>query len=76
MKASTERMLIRWLHLLISIPIIGYIYGPVSSIPEAAAAVRFIFFPVLVLSGLWLWKGYLVKNLFRRKYKSEYSMKR
>ena len=67
MKASTERQLIRWLHLLISIPVIGYIYGPVASLPEAAAAVRWVFFPTLVLSGLWLWKGYWVKNLLRRK---------
>jgi len=76
MKASTERMIFRWLHILISIPVIGYIYGPVSSIPEAAMAVRFIFFPVLVLSGLWLWKGYLLKNFIRKKYNSEYSLKR
>lgn len=66
MKAFTERKLIRWLHMLISIPIIGYIYGPVSQIPQAAFAVKFIFFPTLVLSGLWLWKGYLLKNMLRR----------
>jgi len=65
MKASFERKLIRWLHLLISIPVIGYIYGPVATIPQAAFAVRFIFFPVLVLSGLWLWKGYWIKNYVR-----------
>lgn len=67
MKASTERKIIRWLHIVIGIPIIGYVYGPVSEIPEAVMAVRYIFFPVLVLSGLWLWKGYLVRNLFRKK---------
>ncbi len=76
MKASTERILIRWLHIIISIPVIGFIYGPVSSIPEAAMAVRWIFFPILVLSGLWLWKGYLVKNYFKKKYNAEYSFKR
>ena len=65
MKASFERKLIRWPHLLISIPVIGYIYGPVATIPQAAFAVRFIFFPVLVLSGLWLWKGYWIKNYVR-----------
>lgn len=76
MKASTERKIIRWLHLIIGIPVIGYVYGPVSSIPEAVIAVRYIFFPVLVLSGLWLWKGYLVKNLVRKKMNTEYSLKR
>lgn len=69
MKASVERKLMRWLHILISIPIVGYIYGPVATIPPAAWAVKFIFFPILALSGLWLWKGYLVKNYFRHSVK-------
>ncbi|WP_276372819.1 hypothetical protein [Chryseolinea sp. H1M3-3] len=68
MKASFERNLIRWLHLLISIPVIGYIYGPVAEIPQASMAVRFIFFPVLVISGFWLWKGYVVKKYLRTIY--------
>lgn len=66
MKASTERKLIRWLHIIISIPLIGYIYGPVSQIPEAVFALRYIFFPLLILSGLWLWKGYVIKNFIRK----------
>jgi hypothetical protein len=35
MNAAVERRLIRWLHLILSIPIIGYIYGPVAEIPQA-----------------------------------------
>jgi len=30
-KASTERKIIRWIHIIASIPIIGYIYGPVKN---------------------------------------------
>ena len=67
MKAATERKIIRWIHIVLSIPIIGYIYGPVANIPEAAAAVRFVFFPIIVLSGFYLWKGHLVKKWLRRK---------
>jgi hypothetical protein len=67
MKASTERKIIRWAHLIFSIPIIGYIYGPVASIPNAAIAARVIFFPAIVLSGLWLWKGHVVKRWLRRR---------
>lgn len=69
MKAAVERNLIRWLHVLISIPIVGFIYGPVGAIPEAASAVRLIFFPVLVLSGLWLWKGHWIKKFIRGRSK-------
>ncbi|WP_221622344.1 hypothetical protein [Larkinella rosea] len=64
MKAATERKLIRWIHIIASIPIIGYIYGPVSQIPEAALMVKAGIVPLVVLSGFWLWKGHWVKKLF------------
>jgi hypothetical protein len=67
MKASKERKIIRWIHILLSIPIIGYIYGPVAKIEFASNAVKFIFFPIIVLSGFWLWKGHLIKKLFKPK---------
>ncbi|WEA02787.1 hypothetical protein [Mucilaginibacter sp. SJ] len=66
MTAALERKLIRWVHILLSIPIVGYIYGPVAQIPNAAAAVKWVFFPIIVLSGFWLWKGYW----FKKKYKN------
>jgi hypothetical protein len=67
MKAVTERKIIRWFHILISIPVMGYIYGPVKDIPRAAFAVRWVIFPLIVLSGLWLWKGHLIKKWVRKK---------
>jgi len=67
MKASTERKIIRWVHILLSIPVIGYIYGPVAQIPEASMMVRLFFFPVIVLSGLYLWKGHLLKKWWRSR---------
>lgn len=67
MSNATERKVIRWIHLLLSVPIIGYIYGPVAEKPEAAFAVRIFFVPIVVLTGLWMWKGHLVKKLFKRQ---------
>lgn len=67
MKASTERMILRWVHIVLSIPIVGYIYGPVSQISEAVVAVRWVIFPIVILSGLWMWKGHWVKKLFQKK---------
>jgi hypothetical protein len=64
MKAARERKVIRWFHILVSIPVIGYIYGPVAQIPEAVVMVRWVIFPAIVLSGLWLWKGHVVKKWF------------
>lgn len=67
MKASAERKLIRWLHIVCSIPVVGYLYGPVATIPYASLFTRLVFFPLIVLSGLWLWKGHLVRKWWQRK---------
>jgi hypothetical protein len=63
MKDATQRVIIRWIHIICSIPIIGYIYSPFDQIPNYAPATRFVFFPVMLLSGLWMWKGHLVRRL-------------
>ena len=53
MKPSTERLILRWTHLVLSIPIIGYIYSPFEAIPDYAPMTRYVFVPVMVLfSGL------------------------
>lgn len=67
MKASTERKMIRWMHILFSIPIVGYIYGPVAQIPVGAMIVKLGIFPLLILSGLWMWKGNIVKRWYKRQ---------
>ena len=59
------RTVFRWIHLILGIPIVGYIYSPFDQIPNYAPLVRFVFLPLLVLSGLWMWKGHLVRKLFR-----------
>jgi hypothetical protein len=50
MSNATKRSIVRWIHILLGIPIIGYIYGPFDQIPGCAPATRFIFVPVLVPS--------------------------
>ncbi len=67
MKASTERKIIRWLHIVLSIPILVYIYGPLATMPRQAMVVKWIIFPLLVVSGLWLWKGHLLRKRLNRK---------
>jgi hypothetical protein len=66
MSAALERKIIRWFHILASIPILGYVYGPVATIPEAARAVKWAIFPAVILSGFWLWLGPKVKVRWRR----------
>jgi hypothetical protein len=62
-----KRWVFRWIHLVFSIPIIGYIYSPFDQIPNYAPLVRFVFFPVLALSGLWMWKGHVVRRLLSKR---------
>lgn len=70
MKASTKRNVLRWIHLIFSIPVVGYLYGPVARIPMAACMVRWVIFPILVLSGLWMWKGHKITQWHRGRKKN------
>lgn len=67
MKEATKRSIVRWIHLVLAIPIIGYIYSPFDQIPNYARPTRFVFVPALVLSGLWMWKGHLLRRLFSKR---------
>jgi hypothetical protein len=54
---ATKRSILRAIHLILSIPILGYIYSPFEEIPNYAPAVRFVFVPVMILSGFWMFSG-------------------
>ena len=56
----TQRSIFRWIRMIFGIPIVGYVYSPFEEIPNYAPAVRFLFVPVIVLSGLWMWKGHVL----------------
>jgi hypothetical protein len=66
MNSANKRSILRWIHIVFSIPIIGYIYSPFENIPQYAAPARFVFLPALVLTGLWMWKGQAVRRLFSK----------
>ena len=71
MQEATKRSIVRWIHLVFSIPIIGYIYSPFEEIPNYAPMTRYVFLPVMLLSGLWMWKGHLLRRLIWRSEKRE-----
>lgn len=66
MNEATKRSIFRWIHIIFAIPIIGYIYSPFKELPNYAPVVRYIAFPVIALSGLWMWKGHLLRRLFSK----------
>jgi hypothetical protein len=64
---GVTRSIFRWIHIVFSIPILGYIYSPFDKIPQYAFRTRFVFVPVMVLSGLWMWKGHVVRQLISKR---------
>ncbi|HWG87153.1 MAG TPA: hypothetical protein VN679_05175 [Candidatus Acidoferrales bacterium] len=67
MTFPNQRSIFRWIHIVLAIPIVGYLYSPFEKLPQYAPATRYVFVPVLVLSGLWMWKGHLVRRLISKK---------
>jgi hypothetical protein len=61
------KRILRWVHIIISIPIIGYIYSPFDAIPAYAPMTRFVFLPTMLLTGLWMWKGHWVLRLIAKR---------
>jgi hypothetical protein len=66
-KDATKRTIVGTIHLVLSIPILGYIYSPFEKLPGYAPATRFVFLPVMVVSGLWMWKGHVLRRLSSRR---------
>ena len=54
---TTKRAILRCFHLILSIPILGYVYSPFAELPNYAPVVRFVSIPVLILSGFWMYAG-------------------
>jgi hypothetical protein len=61
------RSIFRWIHLIFSIPILGYIYSPFDKIPQYATPTRYVFVPIMIVSGLWMWKGHVVRRLLSKR---------
>ncbi|MGC4030596.1 MAG: hypothetical protein QM754_02445 [Tepidisphaeraceae bacterium] len=67
MSNATQRTVSRWVHIVCGVPIVGYVYTPFDQLHDFAWMIRYGFLPVLLLSGLWLWKGHVVKKLFAKE---------
>jgi hypothetical protein len=55
MSKAIKRSILRSLHLVVVIPILGYVYGQPSEVGQYAGAVRFIFVPAIILTGYWMY---------------------
>ena len=64
---ATQRIIFRWIHLILAIPVIGYAYSPFENLPDYAPTVRYVAIPVMAVTGLWMWKGHLLRRLFAKR---------
>ena len=67
MTPATKRSILRGIHMVLAIPLAGYVYSPFENIPDYAGPTRFVFFPPLVLTGLWMWKGHVLGRLMAKR---------
>jgi len=67
MSNVTKRWIPRLIHLIFSIPIVGYVYSPFEDLPNYAPVVRFVSIPVLVLTGFWMWKGHALRRFVSKR---------
>jgi thiosulfate reductase cytochrome b subunit len=67
MNDTTKRSIVRCIHLVLAISILGYSYSPFEKLPNYAPTTRFVFVPVMIISGLWMWKGQFVRRVIWKR---------
>ncbi len=63
MKDSTKRTMLRSLHIIFALRLLGYIYGPPSETLQYLPYFRYGHMPLVILTGLWMWKGHVLRRL-------------
>jgi len=66
MSQAVVRTIFRWIHIVCGIPILGYIYDSPTDTPNYAWAIRDVFLPALLISGLWMWRAISFDGFFRK----------
>ena len=67
MNDAAKRSILRWIHIIFGIPIIGYVYSPFKELPNYAPVVRYVALPIILASGFWMWKGHCFRQLISKK---------
>jgi hypothetical protein len=71
MNDATKRSILRWIHIVFGIPIIGYVYSPFEELPNYAPVVRFVSIPVISLRDFGCEKAMSFDDLFRKDNKKQ-----
>lgn len=65
MTAKKQRMVLRLIHLGISLVLGLYVYAPPEETGDLRAICQWILFPALTITGLWMWQQRRVNRLLR-----------
>jgi hypothetical protein len=66
MNQGTQRSIFRWIHIIVAIPIVGYIYSPFEEIPNYAPLFDMSPFLSLSFRGSGCGKAMSFDALFRK----------
>ena len=67
MNPNTKRSIQRWIHIIFGLSLVAYIYGPPEETVKYISFFRYIYLPVVLLTGLWMWKGHVLARLFSKQ---------
>ncbi len=59
MKPSTKRLILRIVHLVAVIPVLGYVYQPIAEAAQYQRFTQLVFIPVTILAGYWMYMGFV-----------------
>jgi len=65
MTAAKLRVMLRWMHILLGLVIMCYIYSPLSGKVGFQLAMKFFIIPFIAFSGLWIWKFQAFNKFFK-----------
>ncbi len=67
MNDATRRTTLRRAHILMGIGLGIFLYSPLSTMPEARAVVLYGLFPLIGMTGFFLWQRGRLKQFFARR---------
>ena len=56
MTAAQCRGFLRWMHVVLGLVVMCYIYSPFHEHKVFQLLMKFVIIPVITLTGIWIWK--------------------
>ena len=56
MNEAKVRVILRWVHVVLGLAIMCYVYSPFHRFIFFQIIVKFVIIPVITFTGLWVWK--------------------